>query len=267
MVSWGELRQKKFPTHQHLFHEIVFIVAGKGVHVVDQVAFPVEAGDIYVVKSDQTHGFRKLDFELYNVQYQPAYFEQSLQSLRNLPEYNALFVAGPTLSPRSHFRLKGIYFRQILDLIKSLKNEIENQPPGMKVMRDSLFHQLVVLLCRARKDSKPVDDLSSTLGATMSFIESHYDQSLTLEQLANRVGMSVNSFLRHFKSAFDMSPMSYLVLLRVKKAGTLLRDTEKRISDIAFEVGFNDSNYFSRQFKNIVELTPRQYRDMSRRTK
>jgi AraC family L-rhamnose operon transcriptional activator RhaR/AraC family L-rhamnose operon regulatory protein RhaS len=65
---------------------------------------------------------------------------------------------------------------------------------------------------------------------------------------------------RAFQETFACSPMAYLQQLRVKRAMLLLADPLKSISDVAFEVGFNDSGYFSRVFKVETDETPKEFR-------
>jgi len=57
------------------------------------------------------------------------------------------------------------------------------------------------------------------------------------------------------------SPIAHLIQLRVNRAATLLRQTGDSVTDIAFRVGFSDSNYFTRQFRRIMGRSPRAYRN------
>jgi len=66
--------------------------------------------------------------------------------------------------------------------------------------------------------------------------------------------------IRLFKQCFDTSPMDYIIRLRLLHACELLRETPASVGEIAYDVGFKDSNYFTRQFKHIIGRTPTQYR-------
>jgi AraC family L-rhamnose operon transcriptional activator RhaR/AraC family L-rhamnose operon regulatory protein RhaS len=72
--------------------------------------------------------------------------------------------------------------------------------------------------------------------------------------------MSQRSFLRVFQSATGTSPLAWVIAQRINRACHLLRHTDRRVTEVAFDVGFNDSNYFSRQFRKIAGLSPRDYR-------
>ena len=72
--------------------------------------------------------------------------------------------------------------------------------------------------------------------------------------------MSESSLLRAFKQATDRAPTQYLLDLRLRRAKNLLRNTSLNITEITFQTGFNDSNYFARQFRKRVGTSPHEYR-------
>jgi transcriptional regulator GlxA family with amidase domain len=73
-------------------------------------------------------------------------------------------------------------------------------------------------------------------------------------------GMSRRNFLRAFESTMGCPPITYLIRLRIRRASELLQQHESSITEIAMAVGFNDSNYFSRQFRAVTGESPRNYR-------
>ena len=98
------------------------------------------------------------------------------------------------------------------------------------------------------------------LGEALSYIEENYDQPVALGQLASIAHLSKNQFLRVFKQGLGRSPKNYLIRLRIQKACELMRDPNKTITQISYEVGFNDGNYFSRRFKHLMGRGARDYR-------
>jgi len=77
---------------------------------------------------------------------------------------------------------------------------------------------------------------------------------------ADHVGMSQSHFSTVFAQETGITFTQYLTGLRIGKARELLAATDKRSSEIAFEVGYNDAHYFSYLFKKITGLTPSEYR-------
>ena len=83
--------------------------------------------------------------------------------------------------------------------------------------------------------------------------------SISLEKLTEVAHMSKSSLTRCFQRALGVSPIEYLIRLRVRKAADLLRSSDTRIIGVAFSVGFTDGNYFARQFRALVGCSPREF--------
>jgi len=91
------------------------------------------------------------------------------------------------------------------------------------------------------------------------YLESHFDQKLNLQQLADRFHRSPSWITRHFREAFQSSPAEYLISLRIDQSLDLLADPQLTLESIAARCGFRDAYYFSRMFKARIGLPPRQY--------
>lgn len=94
----------------------------------------------------------------------------------------------------------------------------------------------------------------------MKYIHDNYSEHITLEDIARTVTLSKSSVLNIFNNNIHMSPISYLVNYRLKRAATLLVTTENSIFSIAQDTGFENIGYFCRIFKERFHLTPSQYR-------
>lgn len=94
----------------------------------------------------------------------------------------------------------------------------------------------------------------------MKYIHDNYSEHITLEDIARTVTLSKSSVLNIFNNNIHMSPISYLVNYRLKRAATLLVTTENSIFSIAQDTGFENIGYFCRKFKERFHLTPGQYR-------
>lgn len=98
------------------------------------------------------------------------------------------------------------------------------------------------------------------IAQTITHLESQYADAINLDELVEMSQMSKRSFLRAFEAAMDCTPIAYVIQLRIACAVKLLRHSGKSITEIAYEVGFNDSNYFARQFRKHIGVSPRVYR-------
>lgn len=101
----------------------------------------------------------------------------------------------------------------------------------------------------------------SNILAAQHWLEEHFAQSISIQTLASEQGMSPRNFSRRFKQATGESATQYLQRLRIEKAKELLRTTSQPIAEIAYQVGFSDLSYFSRQFIQFQGDTPNGFRN------
>ena len=94
----------------------------------------------------------------------------------------------------------------------------------------------------------------------INIIESRLDDtSLSIEELANKIGMSRSQLYRKFYALLGEKPNDFIRKQRLKRGADLIRQDFGNIAQIAFEVGFNDPGYFSKCFKNLFGITPLEY--------
>jgi len=99
-----------------------------------------------------------------------------------------------------------------------------------------------------------------SLGKTITFIREHYAEPLTIRDLAKIANLSVRAFERQFQQSFHISPMQYVIRLRVRMACHALVYTNQPLAEIAADHGFCDQSYFTREFHRQTCLTPKNYR-------
>ena len=106
----------------------------------------------------------------------------------------------------------------------------------------------------------PVSRYMDGLRKTLSYIHDHFDQPLSLKNMATMSGASETYFCRLFKHETGMTLLGYLNGLRIEKACQLLRDTSENALDICYTVGFNDYTHFGRQFRKTMGMSPADFR-------
>ncbi|WP_342533583.1 AraC family transcriptional regulator [Lysinibacillus sp. FSL K6-0057] len=94
---------------------------------------------------------------------------------------------------------------------------------------------------------------------TVQYMEQHYDESLTVEQLANMAGMVRWQYSQQFKILTGKKPTDYLTHLRINQAKELLCNSAEPLRKISRQIGFKDESYFSRCFHKLTGNTPREY--------
>ena len=93
----------------------------------------------------------------------------------------------------------------------------------------------------------------------LRFIEEHLDQDITLTRISNVCGMSKYHFARTFKAITGMTFKAHHNKRRIETAKNLLETRAMRVTDVCFEVGFNDVSYFNRVFRRFEGMSPLAY--------
>ncbi|OCK51856.1 AraC family transcriptional regulator [Chryseobacterium sp. CBo1] len=185
--------------------------------------------------------------------------------------------------------LKKIYNRELPLLLKSQKNIISNQSleqinndfliqkyiegllfyfenPSL-VNEDILVLKLkeIILLLSQTQNVKAIQIILSQLFSPTTYtfrqiIEAHLFSSITIEELAKYNNLSVSSFKREFAKLYNDTPANYIKTKKLEKAAELLSVSHERISDIAFECGFNDLANFTRSFTEKYTISPTKFR-------
>ena len=102
---------------------------------------------------------------------------------------------------------------------------------------------------------------ANALHRCVQYIETHYQEKITLEQMAKLIYLSPAHFSRVFHKEMGEPFNAYLNRIRIEKSKELLAHDGLRLTDIAFAVGFEDQSYFTKVFKRFVGVTPNFYRD------
>ena len=129
---------------------------------------------------------------------------------------------------------------------------------------EKLVGLLTLLMEESHNQIKPFSDNNKkrNLQNIKEYIDTHYADKITLEQLSSKYYINKYYLTRSFKDQFGLPVNSYLIQVRVTHAKQLLRFTELSIEKIGQECGMNDANYFSRIFKKIEGIAPGEYRKM-----
>lgn len=99
-----------------------------------------------------------------------------------------------------------------------------------------------------------------TVKIVLDYIHDNYQNTLTLKYMADTVNMSKEYLCSIFKEVSGFSPITYLNRYRIMQSAYMLRNSGKKISEIASECGFNGSSYFNKQFLHFMKYTPKEYR-------
>ena len=152
---------------------------------------------------------------------------------------------------------------QILGKLRQL-SQLQKQQNAEFQTRNLLSEIWLLLLEEIRtldsRISRPPAKNQDRILTMLSFIQDNFAQKLTLEQIADSAAVSTRECLRCFQNSIGQSPMDYLITYRIQVAKKLLETTDRSITDISLDCGFNSNSYFSKLFHRTCGVTPNAYR-------
>jgi len=152
----------------------------------------------------------------------------------------------------------------IAKFIESLEFYFQNPSLVNNDLLELKIKELILLLIQSKNIDSVIElvaDLYSTNAVQVrEVIELHLFSNLKINELAKLCNLSTSSFKREFKKEFNDSPTNYINNRRLDKAKELLLITNLSVSEIAFEIGFKDSFYFTRLFRKLFGVPPTTYR-------
>ena len=246
---------KRLPTWRpkgRLDYQLLYIVSGKGhfyFHGEDRVVY---AGRMVLIQPRQEQRYEYFGEdkpEVYWVHFTGSDVKNILRSY-NIPMDDPIFYSGAS-STYSY-------------LFKEMIHELQNCKTGYEDLLTMYLRQIFLLVQRTRQEERPT--VSTYIQEEMEFAQryfnEHYNEPISIQEYAESRNMSVCYFQRNFKQIVKHTPMQYLLTIRVNNAASLLETTDYSMAEIAAIVGYEDPLYFSRLFRKIKGVSPRDYRNL-----
>ncbi|MEN9908039.1 MAG: hypothetical protein RLZZ540_1188 [Bacteroidota bacterium] len=156
---------------------------------------------------------------------------------------------------------KEAYYKEYQSLNNELKPHLKFENQGILLLLISRF-----LNTKNFKQNAPQSTPSKILD-TMSYVQLHLSENLTVAELAQRVNQSQDYFSKQFLIHTGQRPLNYIHEKKIERAQYLIATTHKTFLEIAMDTGFSNLPHFSKTFKQIVSLTPGEYRHQNSQVK
>lgn len=146
--------------------------------------------------------------------------------------------------------------------IKKFMTEYQERIIGYKDILEALSEIICHALIRGIIGTKTEKDLtydSFEIENIIEFMHQYFGQKITIDDLAKKANMSKSHFIRVFKKTTGLSPMDYLIDIRIEKAKKLLNAGTKNISEVSLLCGFSSTSHFSSTFSKHVGVSPSKY--------
>ncbi|CAH1194115.1 Arabinose operon regulatory protein [Paenibacillus auburnensis] len=240
---------QKFPNHFHDYYVIGFIEQGKRYLQCGNEEYILNSGDVIIFNPQDPHSCeqvdgRTLDYRCINVQPEVMrHYVHEITGKLDLPRFTQAVLFQSELASPLH------------DLHQMLLDEQAD------FQKEELFLFLLEQLLREYSDADapvPARELTTEIKMICQYIEDHYTENITLNQLTELTGLSKYHLLRLFTKQKGISPYRYLETIRINQAKRLL---EQGVSpmEVALQAGFSDQSHFTNFFKKLIGLTPKQY--------
>ncbi len=251
-----------------MFHEeleIKLFYDGTVTLMIDSDLLMPQPGDIIIVNPYELHG-------TVNVGPQQGKYHLLNLSLDFFTEHDPKgldlrhLLLGKGICFHNHIRDNEKLRRLILQIVE----ELHNQAESYRLMVQCLMTEFLLLLLREEVDEAKSVRMPSRdirffyqLEPALQMIRQNYSQRITLDGMAAACGMSKCHFCRIFVRCTNQTAMQYLTEYRLKIANHLLSHTSKTLSQVAAECGFSEQGYFSRCYKKLYGVPPKQHRKIT----
>lgn len=147
------------------------------------------------------------------------------------------------------------FTQALLRLLELLDNPVDLEVLGQGRMRELCY---AVLMGEAGAAARRAFGVGNEIARTIDYLSNHLNEQVTIDDMADHVGMSRAVFHRRFKEATTMSPIQFVKSMRLNNAAMKIAEG-KTVSEAAWDVGYQSSSQFSREFKRMYGQSPRQW--------
>jgi len=264
--TWGSIQN-----HIHDYFQIWFVKKGEFKHAIDnQPLYRMVKGNIFLIPPYTMHRVEIEEdgiFEIIGCEFMPEVIErhseaESGHNSNILPYLKPFWMEVKQLKPK--ISLIGKSDKWAETMLEEMFTEYAAKPPFYNVFLKGCLLQLLTFIIRKEYQQNNRDEEidhrfakhERTIERIMEHIESNYHKDIGLEDAIKLSMMSKTSFCSAFKQVSGSTFNQFLTDIRIKKSTELLLNTNMTITEICFEVGFNDMAYFSRIFKKAVGVPP-----------
>ncbi len=245
--------------HTHPFYEIFYLLNGDCTFFVDHNVYKLNKGDLVIIPKGDIHkstyperGFSEryvLSFKDSNIDWMREFIgedtlrESLVQGVISIPEKRREYVEG---------------------LLNKMLFETGGQDMLSPAFIKASFLEFILFIIRCQRFEqnviKEIDVDNMLIQEIATYIYNNFEKKISLDDISTKFHISRSYLSKKFKAVTGFGFKEYLINIRIKNACSLLLETDKSITDIAFECGFNDSNYFGDAFRNVKGVSPHKYR-------
>ena len=235
--------------HAHNHLELFYIVGGKGQFLIQDQLYPVNANNLVIISPNVTHtevslNAQPLEYIVLGIEgIELATSENSSGQFNILDHYESVEISG---------------------CLRNILREMEQKNTGYEDICQAYMEILIIRLMRNTALSVPAEPRvtagNKQCAAVRRYIDLHFKEPLSLDQLAEEAHMNKYYLSHTFKREYGVSPINYMISKRLDESKYLLSETDLSMSQIAQLLGFSSLSYFSQVFHRTQLVSPMEFR-------
>ncbi len=245
--------------HSHDAYEIYYLVFGNRRFFINDSIYYIKPGDLVLIPKGEIHR-TSFDSDATHERVYVYFSEGYLADLVN--RYGRRTVL--ECFAASHVSVPSNRRGYLEDLFARMENEYEHGDRFSDLILRNCLTELLAFILRCREYQDQAGEAITGGDARMQeaarYIAREFRHELTLDSVAAVMGLSPPYFSRKFKESTGFGFKEYLVHVRIRNATALLLETQKPVSQIAYDCGFNNGNYFGDVFARLKGVSPSRYR-------
>lgn len=264
-------KRHHIPMNRHDYFELFYLQQGELTCRVQDHSAPMREGDLAIISSTQYHTMQlPAEGSTSRPKAVTLYFMPELIRAADAKGEDAEYLVPFLMQDTSSDHLitqRAELTGEIFDLIKRIHLELPATSARARLAVRTYLKMILLLLVNHYAERRGTMEIFNRrqraieqLRPLFDYLEAHYRQPLSVESAAAVLGLSKSHFMRLFKQVTGEPFVIYLNHFRIAKAQALLAATDLSISEVSLEVGFCDQSYFGFIFRNLLHMTPLQYR-------
>ena len=257
-----------FPKHKHNYVEVIYMCQGTTTHILNGSKVILEAGDLLFLNQNAEQEILPAGEQDIAVNFivLPEFFDTAF-SMMDMEEENALkeFLVGALCGKNDNTSYLYFHVAEILPIQNLVENmvwtifyDLSNKRSCNQITMGLLFLQLLNYMDKMETGSRQFD--KELTGVVLNYVEEHYRNG-TLSELAEMLGYDVYWLSREIKRRTGRNYKELLQARRMSQAAYLLSSTTLPVADIIESVGYDNTSYFYRKFKEKYGMSPKEYRE------
>lgn len=238
--------------HKHDFYLVMLVTQGSGTHEIDFINYKVTPGSVFIMRPGQMH-YWKLSKNIngYVFFHSKTFFEEGNLKLKDYPFYRSF-------QSISHIKLSGESLNELKNLMKTINKEHRSQETFKIQKLQALSNLCYINISRNYKPTKTVNN-QTYLSKAIEFetlIEKHFKELKFATDYAKKLNITEKHLNRITRSCFNKTSTQLIAERVILEAKRLLIHTQLQVTQIGYELGYNDKSYFVRFFKKNAGETP-----------